>query len=237
MCVGLSQTLFKGDTLYDKEKYLSFINFRYIHFNLVLKFDLYLVCCIRSGGHFYKRFKKSNYLKGGFLMFKKLLSNKVSSNPTISFQNGKDAITFSTTLESYECIKKYLEHRTDKHLISRLELANLIEGNLDENALNNDVQIHMMKIMPDLINLAFQHNQYAFIFKQDVLTDLGRSDDLQQAVFSITQSEYYYALTHVLNYLLRHKDPQEPLSFMEVYLVYILINSILFNTAEQSNPV
>lgn len=176
-------------------------------------------------------------MKGGIVLFKKLLSNNGSSTPTISFHNGKHEITFSTSLESYQGIKSFLENRTEKQLMTRLELTNLIEGELNELASNDDVQKHLMSIIPSLINLAFQHNHYAFIFHQDTMTDLSRSDDLQQAVFSITQMKYYHSITHILDYLLRYKDPQEPLSFMEIYLVYTLINSILFSTSKQSDVV
>ncbi|MFY0521081.1 hypothetical protein ACOMCU_25135 [Lysinibacillus sp. UGB7] len=170
-------------------------------------------------------------------MFKKLLSKNGSSNPTISFRNGKNEITFSTNIESYESIKSFLENRIEKQLITRLELSNLIEGELNEHASNDDVQIHLMSIIPSLINVVFQHNHYAFIFQQDTLTDLSRSDDLQQAVFALTQMKYYYSITHILDYLLGYKEPKEPLSFMEIYLVYTLINSILFNTSKQIDAV
>ncbi|WDV09301.1 hypothetical protein [Lysinibacillus irui] len=170
-------------------------------------------------------------------MFKKLIPIKTQSNPTISLHNGKHEFTFLTSTESFEGIKSYLENRLEKQLITRLELSNLIEGNLNYSSSNSEVQGHLIFIMPNLINLAFQQRNFTFIFQQDILTDLSRSEELQQAVFSMTDKKYYDSLTHILDYLLRYKEPQEPLSFMEVYLVYTLVNSILYNTSQQTGEV
>lgn len=170
-------------------------------------------------------------------MFRKLLISKHNSSPTISFHNGNQEFSYSTTIESFEFIKKYLENQSDKPFITRLELCNLLEGKLKELATNQDVQLYLISIMPTLINIAFHQNPYSMIFQQDVLTDLSRSDDLQQAVFSITQKRYLNSINHIINYLLRYKDTNEPLSFMEVYLVYNVMNSILFNTSEQIQTV
>jgi len=170
-------------------------------------------------------------------MFKKLIPNKSKSNPTISLHNGKHEFTFFTSTESFESIKRFLENRSEKQLLTRLELSNLIEGKLDNFSTNSEVQAHLMSIMPNLINLVFQQRSYTFIFQQDILTDLSRSEELQQAVFSITHTKYYDSLTHILDYLLRYKEPHEPLSFMEVYLVYTLVNSILYNTSQYTDEV
>lgn len=164
-------------------------------------------------------------------MLKRLLSNIGEySNPSISLNNGKDEVTFSITTDSFECIKRYLENRDNEQLITRLELSNLIKGELKESALNEEVQTHIISIIPSLINIAFQYNQNTQIFQQDILADLGRSDNLQQAVLSISHKRYYASLTYILDYLLRSKNPQESMRFMEVYIVYTLLNSILFNT-------
>lgn len=169
-------------------------------------------------------------------MLKKLLSSIGGySKPSISLNNGKHEITFSTTTDSFECIKIFLENGGKEQLITRLELSNLIEGELKESALNEEVQSHIISIIPTLINLAFQYNQQTLIFQHDILTDLSRSDNLQQAVLSISHNKYYNALTHILDYLLSNKDLKDSLSFMEVYIVYTLLNSILFNTLKNTD--
>ncbi|UZM97384.1 hypothetical protein OL548_19685 [Lysinibacillus sp. MHQ-1] len=101
---------------------------------------------------------------------------------------------------------------------------------MTEVSTNQEVITHIISIMTQLIEISIIQFESAVVPSLNVFKGFERSDDLQRSLSAMTDRNYYQSLAYLSDYLLHHKNEEDPLDFMEIHILYIFVNSILNNT-------
>lgn len=163
-------------------------------------------------------------------MFQRFFRSPIQENPIMTYQWLDDERIYHPSIADVAYIKSFLERTQNDVLITRREYSDLLIGNLKETSTNEEVIIHLISIMKQLIEISIIQFESAILPSLDVLKDFERSDDLQRSVCAMTNHDYYGALICLSDYLNRHRKDDDPLDVMEIHILYIFVNCILSNT-------
>lgn len=163
-------------------------------------------------------------------MFQRFFRSPIQENPIMTYQWLGDERIYHPSIADVAYIKSFLERTQNDILITRREYSDLLIGNLKETSTNQEVIIHRISIMKQLIEISIIQFESAILPSLDVLKDFERSDDLQRSVCAMTNHDYYGALICLSDYLNCHRKDDDPLDVMEIHILYIFVNCILSNT-------
>lgn len=163
-------------------------------------------------------------------MFQRLFRDPMPQEPIMTYRWLDDEKIYHPSIADVSYIRSYLERTQNAALITRKEYSELLIGNLTEDSTNQEVITYLISIMTQLIEISFIQLESAVLPSLNVFKDFERSDNLQQSVWSMTSHQYYDALVHLSEYLLRNTTEDDPLDFVEIHISYIFVNCILNNT-------